>query len=279
MTIANVNELVSWGQDRDVNGLALNAAREHTDAVDLHIDDVAVDERTDAVWCSRGDQVSGFQRHDRADVRDELAHGEDHVARVSILARRCVHATAYTARRWIQVRHKQRTGGTERIEALRSRPLTILLLKIARGHIVHARVAEDVVERVFNGCVATTFADHDPKLGFVIDVRACGRQVDRVSRSDDRRRRLEEEQRFRGHIVAELRSVRAIIPTDTNDLRRRDRRQQSRVGERDLFVRVPGVCPRCGAQDRQGVRVESREGGLALSRKNACERGHRGAES
>lgn len=279
MMIANVNELVSWGQDRDVNELALNAAREHTDAVDLHIDDVAMNERADAVRCSRGDQVSGFQRHDRADVRDELAHGEDHVARVSILARCCVHATAHAARRWIQVCHKQRTGWTERIESFRPRPLAILLLQIARGHIVHARVTEDVVERVFNRCVATALPDHDPKLGFVIDVRACGRQVDRFSRSDDRRRRLEEEQRFGGHIVAKLRSVRAIVSTDTHDFGRRDRRQQCRVGERDLFVRVPGVCPRCGAQDRQGVGVEPREGWLAVSRKNACERSHRGAES
>ncbi len=194
--------------------------------------------------CSRRDEIARFERHDCADVRDELTHREDHVARVAALSQRFVNPTTNAARCGIDVRDDHGACWTERVETFRTCPLTIFLLQIARRDIIDARVPKDVLEGMVDGDVATSGSDHDTKFRFVVDVRAGAWQFDDVVRSDDRRGRLEEEQRFGRHVVAKFSRVRAIVSPDAHDLRGRDGSEIFRCRPGNVFVRIAWVFPR-----------------------------------
>src|SRR5690606_15036696 len=60
----------------------------------------------------------------------------------------------------------------------------------------------------------------------------------------ERARRLQEQERFSGHLMAELCGVRAIVAPDAHDLARRDRNEQRALAEIDALVRLASTRPR-----------------------------------
>src|SRR5205814_9992891 len=59
---------------------------------------------------------------------------------------------------------------TESIESFAAGKLNVLLLQIARGHVVHACVPENVGTHIFiRAQVAAGLADHHPKFALEID--------------------------------------------------------------------------------------------------------------
>ena len=61
-------------------------------------------------------------------------------------------------------------------------------------------------------------ADDEADLRFVVHLGAVRRQQNRVARPDDARRRLEEEHRFGGHIVAHFTGVGDVVAANADDL-------------------------------------------------------------
>src|SRR5690606_13493337 len=123
-----------------------------------------------------------------------------------------------------------RTDRAERVEALRARPLAVLLLQIACGDVADAGVAVDRIERLLALRPADRATDHDTELGLVLDALALLRQHDRLARSHDRRGRLQEQERLCRRLVAELLRVSGVVPPDADDLRRTYRRAKVRWG-------------------------------------------------
>ncbi len=63
----------------------------------------------------------------------------------------------------------QRADGAERVEAFGAGPLAVLLLQIARGHVIHAGVAENVGTNIFiRGQLVAIFGDHHSEFAFVV---------------------------------------------------------------------------------------------------------------
>src|SRR3546814_20904089 len=69
---------------------------------------------------------------------------------------------------------------TERVDGFTQKPLTMLLLQIAGGHVVHNGVAVYMPPGVGAGDIFAPFADDDREFGFVIErseERRVGRSV------------------------------------------------------------------------------------------------------
>src|SRR4029453_1979700 len=74
-------------------------------------------------------------------------------------------------------------------------------------------------------------ADDDAGFRFVIDAAYARGDADRISRTNDGRRWLDEDQRLRLQLLSLLRRVRPIVHPHRTDLGWRDRREDPRVPE------------------------------------------------
>ena len=144
----------------------------------------------------------------------------------------------------------------EGVEALGAGPLPVLLLQVARGHVVGDRVAEDHVGGLLRRHVAADPADHHGELALVVDALRLRRVEDLVAGADHGGVGLEEHQRLLGHLAAHLGGVRGVVLPDRDHLAARDHRgQQPDVGEPVLGLRRldPGVQRVAGQLDDDAV--------------------------
>src|SRR3954463_6692296 len=81
-----------WPMDRPRLVPAHDPVRDRADALDLDLDGVTRAQvarrgtgETDALRCPRGDDVTGIQGHDLADVGQDLPDGKDHVGGAPVL--------------------------------------------------------------------------------------------------------------------------------------------------------------------------------------------------
>src|SRR6266849_1771626 len=73
-------------------------------------------------------------------------------------------------------------------------------------------------------------ADYDGQLAFMLDALRIWSEHDGLFRTDDGRRRLEEQERLFGDFVAELRGVGGIVAADADNFAGRNRRDQAHRG-------------------------------------------------
>src|SRR5690606_4284503 len=85
--------------------------------------------------------------------------------------------------------------GTEFVTALATEPLVVGALPVTGADVVAYRVAEDVIESVFNGDAAAGLADNGDDLTLVVDALAAGKERDLVVGVGQRVVRLDEELR------------------------------------------------------------------------------------
>ena len=116
------------------------------------------------------DHVADLERHVLAAERDQRRHVEDQIRSSTSPGLTC-RSPASRSRRFarIEPRDDARPDRTERVEALRARPLAVFLLQIAHGDVVHARVTEHGIERPFPRDPACALPDHDPELALEVD--------------------------------------------------------------------------------------------------------------
>src|SRR5664279_3272921 len=205
-----------------------------TDAFHGNFDGVSGLQRAHADGSSRGDQISGFKSHHLRNEVNEYVEREEEVHRRPILPQLAIHAglNAY-ALPGIEVLRHHRADRTKGVESLGPSPLTIFFLEVARGHVIHARVAKDVRAHVLRFAQAVAaLADHDSELAFVVHaLRKLVGPADGVASGDDGRRRLEKDQWLLGNRMVQLFRVFEIIAAEANHLRRFHRRQQARFAQ------------------------------------------------
>src|SRR3954465_4788445 len=206
--------------------LALNRIGEFADAFDFHRDRVAGGERTDAFGGAGGDDVARLERHHEGDELDQVLDRKDQMSGARRLAPLAVDESFDAARVAVQAGGDARADRRKRVEALAARVLRFFLLQIARGDVVDADQAANVVPRVLAGDAVGAAADDDAELGFVIDAADAGRNANRIARTDHGARRLDEQQRLGRQRLADFTGVILVVEADTDDLRRHHRRQQ-----------------------------------------------------
>ncbi len=162
-------------------------------------------------------------------------------------------------------------GGSEgagRVEALRTGPLAVGLLPVARRQVVGDRVAEDVVEGVGGRHVLGDATDDGGELALEADEVRALRQHDGVAGPDHGGVGLEEQHRRGRHVVAELRGMVAVVAADADQLRARDDRgEQGDVGERHALPRrvVPGEHRVAGEDDEFSLVDDSELDGVVVA--------------
>jgi hypothetical protein len=126
-----------------------------------------------------------------------------------------------------------RSQRAKRVETLRAAPLAVLLLEVACGHVVAARVPQNHGGGLLGRQVASAFADHHRQLTFVVHApRHALRIHDRFLRSQHRAGRLKKDQGLVGHVLLEFCGVVLVIDPDGDDLGRQTRREHAHGGER-----------------------------------------------
>ena len=134
-----------------------------------------------------------------------------------------------------------RREGARGVEALGARPLAVGALRVARGDVVRDRVPEHVRRCGLGRHVLREAPDDDRELGLVRDLLREVGQDDRVVRADDRRVRLEEQQRARRDVVAHLLRVVRVVAAHGDHLGARDHRREGpdAVAPLDALARRP----------------------------------------
>jgi hypothetical protein len=125
-----------------------------------------------------------------------------------------------------------RADRAEGVEALGAAPLAVGLLEVAGADVVGDRVPEDDARGAGGGHVLHRLADDDRQLALEVDPADARRAADGRVGPDDRGRRLDEQHRGAGHLVAELGRVLGVVAADGDHLGRQDRREQPDVGQR-----------------------------------------------
>src|SRR5271154_3432026 len=142
------------------------------DARDRYFDSIAGHNRPDALGRASRDQVSGFERHDLRDVTDDNIKRENKIPRVAGLPHFAIDAgfdLNASPRIDVNVVGDHRTNWAECVETFGTRPLTVFLLQIAGGEVIHAGVAENVGTNVVAvGELAAAAPDHDSEFTFVV---------------------------------------------------------------------------------------------------------------
>src|SRR4051812_4099330 len=209
--------------------LVADAVAEHANSTYFNLNAVARIHWTHASRSSRCDQISGKKRHHVRYISDDLVEREDEIFGGSLLPNRAIDATFDDdSRPRIDFVGDQRTDGTERVEAFSARPLVVLLLQVARGDVVHARVSIDVAADVFViAQLVTALADDDAEFAFVVDALRDRGTEDDFAWSDDGRRRLAEDEQLSRHFVAEFLGVIAIVASHADDFRGHRRSEQT----------------------------------------------------
>ena len=108
--------------------------------------------RADALGRAGDDDVARQERHELAQMREDLGDGEDHVARIALLPDSAVDGERERNRLRVGNlvgRHEPRSERTERVEALALDPLAAAVgLPVALRHVVGQTVAGDMRKRV-----------------------------------------------------------------------------------------------------------------------------------
>src|SRR5438477_8032122 len=135
-----------------------------------YFDYLARHHRTNALRRSCGDQISGKQRHHLRDVADHNVQGKKEISRVAVLPDGAIDGRLHAdAAPGIDLVGDDRSDRTKSVEPLGAGPLSIFILQIARGEVIHARVAENVGPHILGlGELVTRLADDDPKLTFIV---------------------------------------------------------------------------------------------------------------
>ncbi len=163
----------------------------------------------------------------------------DHQRRVGVLHRLAVEREAHGELLRVGhelARHHERAHRRERVVGLGDQPVAAVARvapAAAVRDVVLDGVAEDVVARFRHFDPARLAADHDPELALPVDLRAAGRDPDRLSGRDHRARQLDE------HVGIPARLVGLALP-DARDARRAGRGSAGRGGGR-LARGRPGV--------------------------------------
>jgi hypothetical protein len=189
------------------------------DPFDPYGHDIAGPDRADAGRRPGRDDVARQQRHHRGDEPHEMVHRKDQLARVRRLAPLAVDERLDGQRTAVVSRQDAGPDRGEGVEPLGAGELHVPRLQFARGHVVDARDAEDVIERPAPRHPVRPLADHHAELRLMVDPSDARRNPDGVPMPDHRRRRLEEEHRLGRQRLLLLGGVVPVIQSDTDDLR------------------------------------------------------------
>ena len=171
------------------------------------------------------DHVARQQRHELADIADDVLDAEDQVGGVAVLPPLAVDLGRYLE--LAGVAHlvggdQPRPERAERVAALALGPLPAALhLVFALGDVVDDAIAGDVLPGVLDVDVARGRADDDAELDLVIGLlRALG-DDHVVIGAADAAGRLHEEDRLRWDRHAGLLRVQPVVEPDRDDFRHR----------------------------------------------------------
>ena len=181
-----------------------------------------------------GDHVARLERHEAADIADQVGDAEDHRLGVAGL-----HALAVDVEEHVEVLHVvDLVGGDqprpERAEgraALALGPLAAALdLELALGHVVADGVAGDMGQRLGFVDVAAALADDDGKLDLPVGLLRIARDHEVVIRAAEAARRLVEDDRLLRDRRAGLLGVVDVVQADGDEIADRgDRRSDARA--------------------------------------------------
>ena len=224
---------------------SLDNVAQQPQPVNFHFHAVACLQRSHPGGGAGEDQVARLQRHHRRDVRDQHADVEDHVTRGGQLPHLPVDAAGDQRVGGIEVGVHPGTEWAERVEAFGARPLAVGLLQVAGGDVIPDGVAQHIVPRRLGSGVPSAFADDHHQLRFMLHLLGLRRKQDGAPRSEDRGRRLEEDQWDLWDFRPVFLGVFHIIAPHADDLARRGRRQQADLLKRNFrlepFVRAEQV--------------------------------------
>src|SRR5688500_5792621 len=118
---------------------------ERPDSLDLDHDAIAGPQRSDARGRAGGNNVPWIQGHEPRDVLDQIGYRKDQFARVRLLPPFGVDPAFDVKRRRIEADGNARSNRREGVEALGARVLPVFRLQLARGDVVEAGDAKNVV--------------------------------------------------------------------------------------------------------------------------------------
>ncbi len=113
-----------------------------------------------------------------------------------------------------------RTYRRECVEALADGPLRCGELHIAGAHVIHNRVAENVILPIRCGYVLRAPADYNRELSFIIRLLGRSGEHDRIAWSDDCIGKFREDRRRRWNLHLRLDRMVAIVESYAEDLLR-----------------------------------------------------------
>jgi hypothetical protein len=210
--------LAKQGVLRDDAGKGMHWITQHPNSGDGDLDGVVGDQRTNARRCACGDEVAGKEGHHVGNPANQEGDGKSHERSIGGLAELAVDATFHEGVRGVELRFNVRANGAESVKALGAGKLHVGFLEVARGYVVEAGVAENVGKRVgIVGQLRTFFADDDGEFAFVFDTLGSGGEKNGLVGTDEGRRRLEKDEWFLGHFVAEFDGVSGVVTADTDD--------------------------------------------------------------
>ena len=161
----------------------------------MELDHVAVLHRAQAlVIRSSGENVSGFQCSDTARPLYAAGNVVGHVAGREVLTQIAVHPQPNVEVHrigYLVSRHYARPHRSERVPGLALKE--VVAAESARRAVDEVHITEDMLICVFSIDVRRLAADHESKLGLVVEY-GCGSvgKDERVAVANDRVRRLEE---------------------------------------------------------------------------------------
>ena len=124
--------------------------RNRADGIDADFNIVAGDDWAYTFGSAGCDQVAGIKGHAGSDVAKDDVQRKNEVASVAALADFAIDA-GFDVQACPRVEFIGDDGpdGAEGIETFGARPLTVFILEIARGEIVHTGVAKNVGAHIF----------------------------------------------------------------------------------------------------------------------------------
>ena len=119
---------------------------------------------------------------------------------------------------WVETGLDVRADGAECIETLGAGELHIAFLKIPRGDVIEAGVAQNEGKRVVRvSQMRAAAAKNEGEFAFVFHLLRVFREHDRFLGTDEGGRRLEKHQRLFRDFVPQLCGMSGVIPADADD--------------------------------------------------------------